>query len=222
MIDPEDLFFVEDLVQPCVQRHCTGQVRAKRFLHDDAGFVDELCLSQHPHRRQGSAGWNAQIVQPAALTLEGSLGLLDGRFQGGCASRQRHVVQAAGKGIPVRVRHLARREFIERLPHDFSKALCVEIVEGYADDPAARDEPGACQVAQSRQELAPRQIPRGAHQNHDLGIPRTYSWGNLCHRPLPLDLLVLHVASQDSGPVVPIPCRRSRPDKGHRRLTALL
>ena len=64
VIDPEDLLFVEHLVQLGVQRHRAREIGAERLLHDDARALDETGLAQHAHRRQarrsaarsGSAG----------------------------------------------------------------------------------------------------------------------------------------------------------------------
>ena len=173
VVDPEDLLFGEDFMQLGVQRHGAGQIGAEGLFHDDAAARDETGFGQQPHRRQGGTGRHAQIVHATALAGQRKLGRLDRVLQGAGAGRHRDVVQDRGEAGPVGLIHLAAGELIERFSGDPTETVRVESVQRDADDPAAGDETGTAQMEQSRQQLALRQVTRGAHQNDDLGISRT-------------------------------------------------
>ena len=181
VVDAEDLVFGEHLVQLGVQRDRAFQVGAERLLHDDARALDQARLRQQAHRRQGGIGRHAEIVQAPAFVAQFALGLGHRRLERVGAGADRHVVERLGEGGPVGVLHLARGELVERLARDLAEAVGVDLVERDADDPAARDEPGARQVEQAGQQLAPRQVAGGAHQDNDLRMLGTDPRRNLCH-----------------------------------------
>ena len=181
VVDAEDLVLGKDLVQLGVQRDRAFQIGAERLFHDDAGALDEARLRQQAHGRQGGIGRHAEIVYAPALLAQFPLGLGHRRLERVSARADRHVVQRLGKGGPVRVLHLSRGELIERLARDLAEAIGVDLVERDADDPATGDEPGARQVEQAGQQLAPRQVAGGAHQDNNLRMLGTNPRRNLCH-----------------------------------------
>ena len=184
MIDAEDPFLVEHLVQLGIERHRALKIGAEGLLHDDARALDQTGVSQQAHRRQGGTGRHAEIVQPAAFRVERALRLQHRRLEGGGTRGQRHVMQARCKGIPVGLGHLARGELRERIARQLAKAVRVQILQRDADDPAVRDEPSTHQMKQPRQQLASGKIARGAHQNHDLGLLRAHTRRYFCHTRL--------------------------------------
>ncbi len=146
-----------------------------------ARAVDQAGFSEQAHRRQRRVRRHAEIVEPAALAVEGSFGLDDGRLQRFGAGRHRHVVQAVRKRIPVGLDHLAGGEFGKRLARELAKAIGIEIIEGYADDAASRDESRAREMKHAGQQSAAGKIAGGAHENHDLRKPRTHTLRYPCH-----------------------------------------
>ena len=162
------------------------QIGAERLFHDDPGPVDEIGFRQQAHRRQGGAGRHAQIVHAAALAAQFLLRLFHRRFEDVGARGHRHVVQRLGKGGPVGLLHLSAGELIERLARNLAEAIGVDVVQRDADDPATRDEPGARQVEQAGQQLAPRQVAGGAHQDDDLRMFRTNPRRNLSQLAHPI------------------------------------
>ena len=181
VVDAEDLVFGKDLVQLGVQRDRAFQVGSERLFHDDPGAVDEVRLRQQAYGRQGGIGRHAEIVQAAVLVAQFPLRLGRRRLERVSARANRHVVQRLGKGGPVRVLHLSAGELIERLARDLAEAVGVDLVERDADDSATGDEPGARQVEQAGQQLAPRQVAGGAHEDNNLRILGTNPRRNLCH-----------------------------------------
>src|SRR4051794_19899939 len=131
--------------------------------------------------RQGGIGRHAEIVHAPVLVAQFPLGLGDRRLERVSARADRNVVQRLGKDGPVRVLHLSRGELIERLARDLAEAIGVDLVERDADDSATGDEPGARQVEQAGQQLAPRQVAGGAHEDNNLRILGTNPRRNLCH-----------------------------------------
>ena len=175
VIDPEDLLLAEHLVDLRVQRHRALEVGAERLLHDDARPLDEARVAERPHGGQRRAGRHAQVVQATTLPRERPLGLVDRRLQGLDACRERDVVEDRGKGRPVGLRHRAGRELVERSARHLAEAVGVEIVERDADDPAGGDEPGPREMEETWQQLASRQVARGAEEHDELGVPRAHA-----------------------------------------------
>ena len=56
VIDPENLFLVEYLVQLRVQCDGAREVRAERLFHHDSGALDEPGFIQHPDCRSAAFG----------------------------------------------------------------------------------------------------------------------------------------------------------------------
>ena len=181
VVDAENLVFGKDLVQLGVQRDRARQIGAERLFHDDPGALDEAGFRQQAHGRQGGIGRHAQIVHAAALVAQFPLRLGHRRLEGVGARADRHIVQRLGKGGPVRLVHLSAGELIERLARDLAEAVGVDLVQRDADDPATGNEPGARQMEQAGQQLAPRQVAGGADQDHDLRMFGTNPRRNLCH-----------------------------------------
>jgi hypothetical protein len=129
-----------------IQRHRAGEVRSKRFFHDDPGPVDEIGFSQQPYGRQGCTWWHAQIMQTTAVDAQRLLGLFDRRLEKVSPRGQGHVVQGLREGSPVGLLHLSVGELIKRTACDRAEAIGVEFIQRDADDPAARDKPRTRQV----------------------------------------------------------------------------
>jgi hypothetical protein len=102
------------------------------------------------------------------------------------ARGQWHVVQDLRENRPVRSICLSCGELIEGASCDRAEAIGVEVIERDADNPAARDKPGTRQVEQTRQQLASREVPRGAHEDDDLRIFWINPCWNLCQSTCPL------------------------------------
>jgi hypothetical protein len=98
---------------------------------------------------------------------------------------ERYVVKRIGKLVPVCLLDLASGVFIQRAADQFAEGLGIDLIEGNANNPAARNEAGVGEVEQSRQQLAPRQISGRPDEHHDLRIPGSYTRWNLCHASLP-------------------------------------
>ena len=196
VVDAEDLVFIEDLVQPGIQRDRALEIGAERFLHDDARAINQARFSEQAHRRQRRIRRHAEIVEPAALAVEGFFGLDDGGLQRFGAGRHRHVVQVVRKRIPVGLDHLAGGEFGKRLARELAKAIGIQIIEGYADDAASRDESRAHEMKHAGQQSAAGKIAGGAHENHDLRKPRTHTLRYPCH----VNVLSIEFSSADSLP----------------------
>jgi hypothetical protein len=120
-------------------------------------------------------------VHAPVFVAQFPLGLGHRRLERVSARADRHVVQRLGKGGPVGVLHLSAGELIKRLTRDLAEAVGVDLVERDADDPAAGDEPGARQVEQAGQQLAPRQVAGGTDQDNNLRMLGTDPRRNLCH-----------------------------------------
>src|SRR6266851_4959649 len=158
VIDSEDLFLVEYLVQSGVQRNRARQVGAERFFHDDPRPVDQAGFSQQAYRRQRRVRRHAEVVKPTTLAIEGPLRLDYRRLQGIGAAGHRHVLQAVRKVCPGRFVDLARREFGERSARDLAEIVRAEIVQGCPNDPAAGDEPRTPQIKHAGQQFATSKI----------------------------------------------------------------
>jgi hypothetical protein len=65
------------------------------------------------------------------------LDLLDGRSDCVGAGAERRVVEDLRERIPVAVVDLAGKELVQRVARQFTKAIGVQLVERYANDPAA-------------------------------------------------------------------------------------
>ena len=187
MVDAEDLFLVEDLMQLMVELHRAGQVGAEGLFHDEARALHQAGLAQQPHRGQRGARRHAQVVQASAFDAQALLGTRDRRAQRRCTRGQRHIVQMAGEALPVRIGQLAVEELVQRAARDAAEGLDIDVVQRHADDAAAGDEAGRDQVVQAGQQLAPRQVAGGAEQQHHLRIAWAHARRNLCHAELLAD-----------------------------------
>ena len=70
VVDAEDLFLGEGLVQGCVQNERALEVGAERLLHDGARAIDQVGIGEHLHDRQRRSWGHAQVVQAAGFTVE--------------------------------------------------------------------------------------------------------------------------------------------------------
>src|SRR4029078_2823660 len=102
------------------------------------------------------------------------------------AGRERHVFEAARKGGPILLAHLARTELVVGGARDLAKTFRVEIVQRHTDDAAAGTEAGAREGQQTGQELASGEIAGRAHEHDDLCEPGPNARRNLCHVATPL------------------------------------
>ena len=173
MIDAEYLVFGEDFVQLGIECHGAGEVGAERLFHDDAALLDESGFLEEMHRGESGFGRHAQIMHPPAVAAERLLRRFDRLLEGRGAGGERDISQGLGEGRPVGLAHLAGGELIERRAGEFAESFCVESIERHADDPAAGDEARCAEMEKPGQQLAPRQIARGADENEDLRIFRT-------------------------------------------------
>ena len=93
-------------------------------------------------------------MQAPTLDAERLFGPLDGSLDTRRTGGERHVVEVGRERAPVRIRHFAAREFVERAARARAKRLDIDLVERHADDPAARNEAGARQVKGAETALA--------------------------------------------------------------------
>ena len=140
VIDAEDLFLSEDLVEPTVERHCAGKVGAEGLFHHDPRALDELRVAEHLHRRERRVGRDAQVVESMAVGAELGLGLQHGGAQALGTRRERKIAEPLGEGLPGLVRHAASLVLLERSARDGAELVDVDLVERHADDAVVRDE----------------------------------------------------------------------------------
>ena len=124
-----------------------------------------------------------------ALLGEGLLRLVDRCLQGGGAGGDRHVVEQRFERRPSVLLGVMGAFRENDVAGEGAEALRVESVERYADDPAFRDEAGAHQVKEARQQLLVGEISGRAKQDDDLrqlgAYPRRYlRHGHPHRRPL--------------------------------------
>ena len=173
VVDPEDLVLGEDLCSLRVQRYRAGEIGAEGLLHDDAASLDKTGLGQQPHRRQGGAGRHAQIVHATALAAQRLLRRLDRRLERAGAGRQRHVVQGLRRRRPSRPRSPCGVENCSSASRASLRKPSAS--SSSSETPMIRQpgmKPAAAQMEQARQQLPPRQVTGGAHQDDDLRISR--------------------------------------------------
>ena len=181
VVDPEDLFLGEDLVQLRVQRDRAVEIGAEGLLHDDARATDEFGLGEQAHRRQRRLGRDTEIVDEPRFALERGLGALDRGPERAGARRQRHIVERIGEMRPVGLVQLPGGELVERAAGDLPKGVGIHLVERDADHATSGNEARLREMEQPRQKFAPRQVTRRADQNHDLRVTRTDPARNLHH-----------------------------------------
>jgi hypothetical protein len=180
MVNSEDLRLVERLVHPLVERDRAFQVGAERFLHDHTGVLDELRFLQHFDHRDRSGGRHAEVVQPHATLPELLLRLGYGGRQLLRACRARHVAQDLGELLPLLRREpltdpafqgdilevavLLGRGLGERL-----EVLVAHLLERRGNDPDRRREARGCQVRETGQQLAAREVAGGPEKHDHMG-----------------------------------------------------
>ena len=184
MIDAEDLVFGEHLVQRLVERHRAFEIGAERFFHDDARFPVEVGLAQHPDRRERGVRRHAQIMDELGLLFESRPRPLDRFLESAGAGRDRHVVERRLERRPSLLLGPVGVLLEHRVASEDAEALDVDRVKRYADDPAFRDEAGADEVKEARQQLLVGEIAGRAEQNHDLRQLRADPGRYLRHRAL--------------------------------------
>src|SRR5271165_1262358 len=181
VVDAENPVFVEYLVQSGIQRDRALQVGAEGLFHDDPRALDQARVSQQPYRGQGRVRRYAQVVKPAAFAVEAAFRLDYRRLESVRAGGHRHVVQVIGERGPMGFVHRAGGELGQRVARELAEAVGIEIIQRDADDPEAGDESRTRQMKHAGQQLAPREIARGAHQDDDLRRLRTHTGRYLCH-----------------------------------------
>src|ERR1700733_3476788 len=178
MIDAENLVLGEHLVQRIVERDRAFEIGAERLFHDDARPAGKLSLAQHLDRRQGGVRRHAQIVHALGLLGEGLLSSVDRFLESAGAGRDRHVVEQRFERRPGLLLRVMGVLLEDGLAGESAEALRVERVERYADDPAFRDEAGAHEMKEARQQLFVGEISGRAEQDDDLrqfgAYPRRY------------------------------------------------
>jgi hypothetical protein len=125
-------------------------------------------------------------VHAATLAADRSLGPRHRLLQGLGARGQGDIVERRRERGPVGLARLARAEPVERVVREGAKAVGIEIIQRDADDPAARDEPGAGKVEQARQQLAAGEVAGGAEQDDNLRLSRADPRGVPCQLQFPV------------------------------------
>ena len=129
MIDAENLFFLEYLVQLGIERDRALQIRAEGLFHDDARPLDQSRISQQPDCRQRGIGRHAQVVQTTALSAERLLRLFNRGLKCRGAGAQGNVVQTFGEVRPGGIGEFAAGEIIQCLARQFAEPLGVEVIQ---------------------------------------------------------------------------------------------
>ena len=214
VVDPKDLFFREHLMQPRIELDGAREVGAERLLHHDARAFRELRVANQPHCCERGARRHAEVVQDAALAREVLLRPVDRRVQRLGPRIERHVIETCGERSPVGRVDFAHGRFVERLARALAEPVRVERVERDADDAALRNETGARQVIEARQQLAARKIAGRADEHDDLAVLGPDPGRNLRHAiPSPSERAAM--TRRERAP-------RSRPSCRHRRARAAL
>ena len=170
VVDPEDLFLVEEPVDQVVEGPSAGQVGAEGLLHDDPRPVHQVRLAQHLNDVSGCGGRNAEVVQPADVPSDRRLGPGHGGGQSvgpaptgarsSTAARTRPT--AAGRSSPWRTGR--------RPAAPVAEVLVGELAPPRPDDLVLGEHARLCEVEQPRQELARRQVAGGTEENDDVGV----------------------------------------------------
>lgn len=135
VVDPEDLFLVEPLVNGLVEFARALQVDAERLLHDDPGVLREVGLVQGVHHRQHRLGRDAQVVQQPDVLAAERLGLFGDRAcQGLGAALLRHERQIGDELFEQFVGNLVVRELLAGLVRLLTEGVGVEFVQRRSDD----------------------------------------------------------------------------------------
>ena len=172
VVDPEDLPFVECLVDEVVQLDSAGQVGAEWLLHHDSGPVHQVGVLQHRDHRAGRLWWHRQVVQPADVGAELGFGGRDGRGQRIGARALRHVGDCLGEPRPLFLAELVGAEVLDGLFRQLEEVLGGDVLQGCRDDLDVGCQVGLIQIGQAGNQLASGQIARRAEQNDDVRVHR--------------------------------------------------
>ena len=170
VVDAEDLILVEVLVQHVVEGDRAGQVGPEGLLHDDPRPLDQLGVGQHLDHVAVRCGRDAEIVQPARLTADGVLGLAHGLGQRLGPGRSRAEGQPSLEVGPLQQRDLARGVLVAGVAGQVAEVLVAQVAGGAPDDPVLGHHPGHGEVEQPGQQLACRQVARGAEEDDDMRL----------------------------------------------------
>src|SRR5262249_33807623 len=137
--------------------------------------------AEHPHGRKRRGRRYAEVMEPPTLAGERAFGFLDRLAECVRARVQGHVVEVCREGAPGLFRDfdLARGEFVDGLSGELAEPVRVELVQRDADDPVARDEPGARQMEETGEELASGKVAASPEEHDDVRETRAYAAGNL-------------------------------------------
>ena len=194
VVDPEDLVLVEDLVQLAVQLPGRREVGTEGLLHDDPAALDQVRVLEQVDHRQGSLGWDAEVVQAAQLVgAELFLGLRDGLPQGLGPTLARGPVQALGELRPaLRVGPLPA-VLRDGLAGELGERVAIVLLERGAHHLHLRQQAGIEEVQHAGEQLALGQVTGGSEQDNGRGgrhgsrLPGSAPFENSGERSVPLD-----------------------------------
>jgi hypothetical protein len=150
VIDPEDLLFVEPLVDGLVEIARALQVDTERLFHDDAGVRRKVRLVQGVHHRQHRLGRDAEVMQQPDVVAAECLGLLGNRagqrLRSGLLRNKRQV---GDELVEEFVADLVVSELLARLLGQLAKSVVVDLVERRSDHPHLGRQLRARQVEQT-------------------------------------------------------------------------
>ena len=187
VIDAVDLAFVEHLAQLAIQRGGGRQVAPERLLHHDA---IALALLRHPGRAQPRGDQpehirrRREVEHARRRRAEILLGRVDARREGGVG---RVLVETAAQVFDLRhetrplrgIGAAATRMRRHRLLDLAAERILLAAARHADDQESLRHVAVEVQVVQRRQQLAPREIARGAKD-------RDHHRSLHCHRRIPV------------------------------------
>jgi hypothetical protein len=176
VIDPVDLALGEIAAQLLIEGAGRFEVLAERFL-DDHPAPMPLRFGQKPrraelvHHRREHGRRRRQVIEMIALGLLRRVHLRQQLTEGGEGRGRgeiaRQVMDAAQERVAHRGVGMVRAELVERLAHPVAEDLHGQGLARHADErDLPREKAVLGQVVERGNELAPREIARGA-ENHD-------------------------------------------------------
>ena len=167
VVDPEDPLLREDAVDERIQRARALEVGAERLLQHDPRAVSQLGGPERGDDVAERARRDRQVVQASRVPTQLALGARHRRLQ-----RLGLLGAEGGERQPLReaLPRLAGR-LADRIPRHASEILVGAALARGADDlVAGGHEPGAVEVEQTGQQLAPAEIAQRAEEDDDVVV----------------------------------------------------
>ena len=182
VVDPEDLFLVEEPVHQVVERPGAGQVGAEGLLHDDPRPVHQVRLAQQLNHISGCGRRNAEVVQPPDVPADRRFGSGHGGGQSVRPRRLGHEAQPLLEPGPLQQGDLPRGVLVAGPPRQVAEVLVGELAAPCPDDLVLGEHARLCEVEKPRQEFARRKVTGGSEEHDHVG--GEHRWAGRCRRAL--------------------------------------